>query len=154
MYTYQVHNFVLRHLYAPAVRAGYSNLTAQLFAFTFSAVLHEILISVPTRMFSTYSFFGMFGQIPLIILTRWLSKTMHRPVYGNLLFWVSFLVLGQPLIILLYSFDYFTLHGAIKSWTYTHFTVHYNHCIFKFPIAFTNYHVLQQLLVYSIYASQ
>jgi diacylglycerol O-acyltransferase-1 len=110
-----VHNFVMKHLFEPCMRAGFSDMQVQIVAFTFSAVLHEILISVPTRMFSIYAFLGMFLQVPLVTLTRWLAETMNRPVYGNLVFWISFLVFGQPIIILLYCFDYFTLHRAIKS---------------------------------------
>jgi hypothetical protein len=88
------------------IRSGYSSLAGQLAAFSFSAILHEVLISIPLRMFSIYAAAGMIGQIPLIILTRWLARGLQKPQYGNVVFWISFLIMGQPLIILLYAYDY------------------------------------------------
>jgi len=79
---------------------------AQAIVFFLSAVLHEVLVSVPTHMFKLWAFLGMFGQIPLIMLTRWVARTLKKPVWGNVLFWFSFLVFGQPAVILLYSYDY------------------------------------------------
>lgn len=106
-----VHHYVQRHIYAPALRAGLSSLQANLLSFFLSAILHEVLISIPTHMISIHAFMGMIGQVPLIILTRYLNKKANRPVWGNIIFWISFLVFGQPLIILLYCYDYFNKYG-------------------------------------------
>jgi len=61
-------------------------------------------------MFYIHSFGGMMGQIPLIMLTSALDHKLKNSQFkqiGNVVFWVSFCVFGQPLCILLYYFDLF-----------------------------------------------
>jgi diacylglycerol O-acyltransferase-1 len=41
----------------------------QLAVFALSAFFHELLVSVPLRMFKLWFFFGMMWQIPLAIIT-------------------------------------------------------------------------------------
>lgn len=41
-----VHNFVVRHVYFPVLRAGYGKMTANVAVFAVSAFFHELLISV------------------------------------------------------------------------------------------------------------
>jgi len=103
-----VHNWVVRHVYAPSLRHGLSSIQAQVIAFFLSAALHEILISVPCHRFRLWAFWGMLGQLPLIALTRLVAIKLKRPVWGNVVFWASFLVFGQPVMLLLYASDYIT----------------------------------------------
>ena len=98
-----VHHFIMRHLYAPALRAGLSAPAAQLLSFLVSAVMHEMLVSVPFHTLQLYAFWGMVAQVPLIWLTKWIVRKLKQPVWSNCVFWVVFLMFGQPLLILLYT---------------------------------------------------
>jgi hypothetical protein len=48
----------------------------------------------------------MMGQLPLVMITKFLYRKFPGSSIGNFLFWVSFCVVGQPMAILLYSIDY------------------------------------------------
>ena len=98
-----VHNWVMRHLYAPAIRSGLSPRTSQFLSFLVSAVMHEMLVAVPLRTLRLYAFWGMVAQVPLIAFTKWTTRALKAPVWSNVTFWLVFLVFGQPLMILLYS---------------------------------------------------
>ena len=105
-----MHHWLLRHVYFPALRRGARKKQALLLVFFISAVLHEVLASVPCRTFRTWAFWGMMGQVPLVVLTRYLDKLLsrdgHQTQIGNVIFWVSFCFVGQPLCLLLYFYDY------------------------------------------------
>lgn len=45
-----VHYWLVRHVYFPCIRVGMSKKGATFVVFFFSAVLHEVLISVPCHM--------------------------------------------------------------------------------------------------------
>lgn len=49
----------------------------------------------------------MMGQVPLVMLTKFLYRKFPGSSIGNILFWVSFCVVGQPMAILLYTIDYY-----------------------------------------------
>lgn len=102
-----VYTFFKRHVYLPMVTSGYSALTASVVIFTISAILHEVLIGIPTKMIYGYAFAGMFFQIPLIALTAPLEKWRGTGSgLGNMIFWVSFTILGQPACALLYYYHW------------------------------------------------
>lgn len=105
-----VHNWILRHVYAPLLRRKISNYVALLFSFLLSAVLHEVLISVPCHTVRLWAFWGMLLQVPMIMLTHLVGRVLKMPVWGNVIFWFFFLVLGQPLIIMLYAHTYIRQH--------------------------------------------
>jgi len=99
-----VHKWIIRHLYTPVRNLGYSRFTGILAAFLFSAVAHEILISVPCHRVMCYGFVGMLLQLPLCIFSKaMVEKLRFRRVWGNWVFWISFCIFGQPLGILLYA---------------------------------------------------
>ena len=98
--------WMVRHLYMPSIRAHVPPMFANLIVFLFSAVLHEYLISVPFHMVRLWSFLGMMGQVPLVFLTKYLDRKFKGSSVGNIIFWLTFCVLGQPCAILLYSIDY------------------------------------------------
>ncbi|KAG0053901.1 hypothetical protein BGZ83_000214 [Gryganskiella cystojenkinii] len=102
-----VYTFFKRHVYLPMITSGYSPITASIVIFTISAILHEVLIGVPTHMIYGYAFAGMFLQIPLIAITAPLAK-WRGPLsgLGNMIFWVSFTILGQPACALLYYYHW------------------------------------------------
>ena len=73
--------------------------------FTFSAVIHEILVGVPTHNIIGVAFAGMMFQIPMVAITAPLEKMRGRAsVIGNALFWVTFCLVGQPVCVLLYYY--------------------------------------------------
>lgn len=74
--------------------------------FLFSAVMHELLISVPCHNIAVWSFLAMMGQLPLIFLTKLIDKRMPNSSIGNYIFWISFCFVGQPMAMLLYTIDY------------------------------------------------
>ncbi|KAF9175705.1 hypothetical protein BGX21_000557 [Mortierella sp. AD011] len=102
-----VYTFFKRHCYLPMITSGTKPLHATFVIFTISAILHEVLIGIPTHMIYGYAFGGMFFQIPLIILTEPLGKWRGRGSgLGNMIFWVSFTILGQPACALLYYYHW------------------------------------------------
>lgn len=92
------HNWLVRHVYYPAIRKGYSKTVATSLVFLFSAIFHEIVISVPLHTFKFYFFLGMILQIPAM----YLGKYFEHSVIGNIIFWIGFCFFGQPIGILLY----------------------------------------------------
>jgi len=99
-----VHKWMIRHLYTPVRNLGYGRFTGIFAAFLFSAVAHEILISIPCHRVMWYGFFGMLLQLPLCVISKaMVEKLRIRRVWGNWLFWISFCIFGQPLGILLYA---------------------------------------------------
>lgn len=129
-----VHNWVVMNLYAPLRRRKVKPGHALLLAFTVSAVIHEALVSIPTQRFRLWFFGLMLAQGPVIWATRLLlgkgtqkqgeklagkvcsecgagggsrsgTNRTSRGLLGNAVFWVTFLVFGQPLMILMYSYD-------------------------------------------------
>ena len=42
----------------------------------------------------------------MVATTKWLDMKFKGSSIGNVVFWLSFCVLGQPVAILLYSIDY------------------------------------------------
>ncbi|KAG0298166.1 hypothetical protein BGZ98_000301, partial [Dissophora globulifera] len=106
-----VYTFFKRHVYLPMVTSGIKPVYASFVIFTISAILHEVLIGIPTHMIYGYAFAGMFFQIPLIALTEPLGNWRGRGSgLGNMIFWVSFTILGQPACALLYYYHWTKQH--------------------------------------------
>jgi len=106
-----VHYWLVRHLYYPCIRRGASKSTSMFIVFFFSAVVHEMLISIPFHMIRFYSFFGMMGQIPLVAITKYIDKVRPGSSIGNFIFWLSFCFLGQPIAIMFYTIDYWKINS-------------------------------------------
>lgn len=58
----------------------------------------------------------MMLQLPLIFVTDSLTKIkgLGGPTTGNVIFWVSFVLVGQPLAALLYFFAWSAKYGSAK----------------------------------------
>ncbi|KAJ5084198.1 hypothetical protein NUU61_008777 [Penicillium alfredii] len=111
-----VYLFMKRHVYSPLVGRGWSPLAASGMVFLLSAILHEMLVGIPTHNFIGVAFVGMLFQLPLIAVTAPLEK-MRDPlgkVIGNCIFWVSFCLVGQPLGALLYFFAWQAKYGSVS----------------------------------------
>jgi len=101
-----VHMWLVRHLYFPCIRMRMSKTNAMFMVFTLSAILHELLVSVPFHMIRPWSFLGMMGQIPLVAITKAMHRKNPGSSLGNVTFWLSFCIVGQPMAILMYTADY------------------------------------------------
>lgn len=109
-----VSQFMKRHVYAPMVGRGMNPVLAQILTFIFSASLHEILVGVPTHNVLGLAFMGMMFQIPLILITDvFRKKEGYWPkLVGNLIFWCTFCLVGQPVAALGYYFAWQAKYGA------------------------------------------
>lgn len=114
-----VHYWMVRHLYFPCVRRNISKTGATFLVFFFSAVVHELLVSIPFHMLRPWLFWGMMGQFPLIFISKWFYRQFPGSSIGNIIFWLSFCVVGQPMAIMMYTIDfkYGKLHQASGSAT-------------------------------------
>lgn len=111
-----VYHFMRRHIYSPLVGRGWGTLAASSMVFVFSGFLHELAVGVPTHNVLGVAFVGMVVQLPLIIITRPLTRIegMAGKVIGNCIFWISFCLVGQPLAALLYFFAWQAKYGSVS----------------------------------------
>ncbi|KAI9885519.1 MAG: hypothetical protein M1823_002701 [Watsoniomyces obsoletus] len=111
-----VYYFMRRHVYSPLVGRGWSSRMASAMVFLVSAILHEMLVGLPTHNVIGVAFAGMMLQLPLSSLTAPLEtmRGVNGKVIGNVLFWVSFCLVGQPLAILLYFFAWQAKYGSVS----------------------------------------
>jgi diacylglycerol O-acyltransferase-1 len=139
-----VYQYFRRHVFSPLIGRGWSTNAASMAVFIVSALLHEILVGIPTHNIiceipllsfaftvlrrpepgtnagSGVAFLGMMAQLPLIALTRPLEKrqTPTGRLIGNCIFWVSFTVFGQPFAILIYFYAWQAKYGSVsKTWS-------------------------------------
>ncbi|XP_072999250.1 diacylglycerol O-acyltransferase 1-2 isoform X2 [Typha latifolia] len=108
MWNMPVHKWVIRHIYSPCIRNGISKGFAVLISFFVSAVFHELCVAVPCHIFKFWAFIGIMFQIPLVILTKYLQNKFRNTMpgqVGNMIFWIFFSILGQPMCVLLYYHD-------------------------------------------------
>lgn len=108
-----VNHFMRRHIYSPLLARGWKPHNASIVVFTFSAILHELLVGVPTHNIIGVAFAGMMFQIPLVTMTLPLERMRGQAsVIGNAIFWVSFCLVGQPFAVLLYYFTWQVKFGG------------------------------------------
>ncbi|KAI0007833.1 MBOAT, membrane-bound O-acyltransferase family-domain-containing protein [Xylariaceae sp. FL0662B] len=110
-----VYQFMKRHIFTPLLSRGWSMQSASVAVFFVSAVLHELLVGIPTKNIIGVAFMGMIIQIPLIWLTRFFER-MTGPngrLIGNCIFWVSFTILGQPFAALVYFYAWQAKYGSV-----------------------------------------
>ncbi|CAG8598328.1 12828_t:CDS:2 [Ambispora gerdemannii] len=106
-----VYQWFKRHVYLPLVDNGVSPRVASFIVFTLSAAFHEFLIGIPTHSLKGFAFVGMMSQIPLIEMTKPLEKWRGKgSTFGNVIFWMSFCLVGQPAAILLYYYQWNMTH--------------------------------------------
>jgi len=105
-----VHGWMVAHVYLPLTNRGWRKSSASLLIFFISAVLHELVVSIPFWNFKLLAFGGMMAQVLLIEVTKPFKGTQT----GNVIFWLT-IMLGQPMIVLLYARDYHL--GVYGPWT-------------------------------------
>lgn len=101
-----VHKWMLRHVYFPLLRHKVPKFYAGFAVFFISAVFHEVLVGVPLHMVRLWAFWGLMAQVPLMIVTEWLKNKLKNDRIGNIVFWISFCFVGQPLAMTLYYHDH------------------------------------------------
>ncbi|KAK0630667.1 MBOAT, membrane-bound O-acyltransferase family-domain-containing protein [Bombardia bombarda] len=111
-----VYQYFKRHVYSPMRSRGWSHKAASFSVFLMSAILHELLVGVPTHNLIGVAFLGMFLQLPLIQMTAPLEKmkSAHGKLLGNVTFWVSFTILGQPFAALMYFYAWQAKYGSVS----------------------------------------
>ncbi|KAL7271299.1 hypothetical protein RUND412_005951 [Rhizina undulata] len=111
-----VYHFMRRHVYCPLLGRGWSSKHASMMVFTFSAILHELLVGVPTHNIIGVAFAGMMFQIPLIAMTMPLERMRGQgSTIGNAIFWISFCLVGQPFAALMYYFSWQAKYGSVRT---------------------------------------
>ncbi|KAL2172806.1 hypothetical protein VTG60DRAFT_2625 [Thermothelomyces hinnuleus] len=111
-----VYQFFHRHVYSPMRSRGWSQFMSSTTVFFLSAILHELLVGVPTHNLIGVAFLGMFLQLPLIMLTARLErlKSANGRLLGNVIFWVSFTIFGQPFAALMYFYAWQAKYGSVS----------------------------------------
>lgn len=112
-----VYTYFRRHVYMPLIGRGWKPFPASFVVFFVSAVLHEVLVGVPTHNIIGVAFFGMFLQLPLIALTAPLEKMKqghYGKILGNAIFWLSFTIFGQPFAALMYFYAWQAKYGSVS----------------------------------------
>ncbi|EEA25986.1 hypothetical protein TMatcc_005757 [Talaromyces marneffei ATCC 18224] len=111
-----VYLFMKRHIFSPLVGRGWSSFSASIMVFLFSAILHELLVGIPTHNLIGVAFAGMMFQLPLITATQRLERKDDPTtrIIGNSVFWVTFCLVGQPLGALLYFFAWQAKYGSVS----------------------------------------
>ncbi|KAJ1924567.1 hypothetical protein IWQ60_005123 [Tieghemiomyces parasiticus] len=108
-----VHFFFKRHVYLPCLRAGLPPFGAMVLIFFISALLHEVLVAIPTHNLSGHAFWGIFFQVPLVLFTDLVAQHLGKDSsVGNIFFWISFCILGQPFLIVRYFYDWSKMNLA------------------------------------------
>jgi len=94
-WNYPIHNWLVRHVYFPLIRRGFSDSLARLLTFTVSAIFHEYIITGIFRAVNMIGFGAMIANIPLMQAQTVLKGQISRNS-NNLLFWFFYTIIGQP----------------------------------------------------------
>nr|AAV31083.1 1,2-diacyl-sn-glycerol:acyl-CoA acyltransferase [Euonymus alatus] len=114
MWNMPVHKWMVRHIYFPCLRNGIPKGVAFVISFLVSAVFHELCIAVPCHIFKLWAFFGIMLQVPLVLITSYLQNKFRSSMVGNMMFWFSFCIFGQPMCLLLYYHDLMNRNGKME----------------------------------------
>ena len=90
-----IHNYLLRHIYFPCRRNGLSSQVCLLITFTISAAFHEYIIAGIFSILNFGPFALMMINIPCMILQRQFKNVISGNT-NNLLFWLAYVIFGQP----------------------------------------------------------
>jgi len=92
------------NLYNPLLKKGYSKNAAMISVFLISALAHEFLVCVPLHLISFYAFLAMLLQAPTIYFEKKFQKLLRlqNSELGNASFWLSFCIMGQPIVVFIY----------------------------------------------------
>jgi hypothetical protein len=99
-----IHHWMLRHVYFPMLRRGFSGIAAGFVIFLVSGLLHEYLVVVPLRINRPTGVvtLAFLGQLPLLAITSNPHLEKRNRTLGNMIFWFIFCFSGQPVAVMLY----------------------------------------------------
>jgi diacylglycerol O-acyltransferase-1 len=114
---YSVQIQIKGHLYFPMLKHSVKRWQANLVVFLVSALAHEFVISASLGIIEFWAFFGMMTQAPVILCQEKIEKVtlsfrilqtlkLQNSQLGNVMFWISFCFLGQPLLIFVYYYHF------------------------------------------------
>lgn len=94
-WNHPIHNFLIRHIYYPLRRRKISKPLSLFITFMVSAAAHEYIMIGVFRVVNFIAFTLMIVNVPLMVFQE---KTKHlvSPDINNLLFWLGYIILGQP----------------------------------------------------------
>lgn len=95
-----VHEYIKFHIYQPLLNRGWKPKISSALCFLISGIAHEYVIIMSRKTISGWFLLGMILQIPFIYISQKVKNSF--PGAANTFFWLSFCVIGQPLIVLLY----------------------------------------------------
>lgn len=94
-----IHNFLIRHVYFPFRRRKVSSEICMLITFTVSAIAHEYIVVGVFSVVNFIAFILMMVNVPVMIAQRQLKNFISGNT-NNMLFWLCYIILGQPFGIL------------------------------------------------------
>jgi diacylglycerol O-acyltransferase 1 len=100
-----VHNWLLRHVHFPLTNKGVNKQFSIFVTFFLSALFHEYVISGACGLMGCWAFLAMMMQIPMVILMDLFKPQLEKSQIGNVVFWISFCIIGQPIAVLIYSYQ-------------------------------------------------
>ena len=98
-WNHPIHNFLIRHVYYVCRRRGMDKALCLLVTFGISAAAHEYVVVVVFRVFNMIAFTIMIICVPIMIIQQKM-KNVVDPNLNNVMFYLGYLILGQPFGIL------------------------------------------------------
>jgi len=98
-WNFPIHSFLMRHVYYPLRRRNTHKALSLFLTFFTSAVAHEYIMIGIIRDVNFIAFTIMIINVPIMVMQHKL-KGIVNPNMNNLLFWLGYLILGQPFGIL------------------------------------------------------
>jgi len=73
-----VHKWLVRHLYNPMLKRGFSYNIAVMTTFFVFGAMHEYVISLSLQVWTLLAFSGIFFQAPVILIQKKVQKMMKN----------------------------------------------------------------------------
>lgn len=113
------HYWLIRHIYNPLRRRKFSKIFCAGATFAFSGLFHEYVLSGALGLWSYWGFVAMFSNFPLSIIQIYIRESKKYAwckdsQLWNVLFWVLFCFIGQPIGFILYFYNYYKLYPPIQ----------------------------------------
>eukprot|EP00667_Euglena_gracilis_P008370 EG_transcript_8470 len=97
------YRWMLRHIYGPLLKSGYSRTQASVVVFIVSSMMHEYSLGIIFQQLRFFAFTVVALQVPIAIMTQRYVKGTQM---GNLIFWLNMVFGPHCFCTLLYSLDF------------------------------------------------